>query len=129
MLRRIISFVFLLTLVGTYAAPLAGAFVAAQVADCCANGMCPMHRNGTTKHPQREKMPMCDRNKRSDSSIPACQASPCSMQEKAAVGVNAYLLPMPARLVFSEVTTIFLNFTNQLFHMVSQLPETPPPRI
>jgi hypothetical protein len=128
MLRRIASFVFLLTLVGTYAAPLASALVSAQVADCCANGMCPLHRNGASKKNKHEKMPMCDMNMKTDSSTPACQASPCSPQEKNAVGVSAYLLAKPVRLVFAAVTTIFVMSATQIITSVSKLPETPPPR-
>src|SRR5580658_4813720 len=128
MIRRITSLVFLLTLVGTYASPLAEALVSTQVMDCCKNGMCPLHRNGATKHTQHEKMPMCDKDKHSESSTPTCQASPCSPQEKIALGVSAYLLPIPAQLVFAAVKTICPVSVTQIFTSVSQLPETPPPR-
>jgi hypothetical protein len=128
MLRRITSFVFLLALVGTYAAPLAEALVSTQVMECCKNGMCPLHRNGATKHAQREKTPMCDVEKHSSSSTRACQASPCSPQEKIALGVSAYILPIPARLVFAALKTICPVSVTEVFSSVSQLPETPPPR-
>jgi hypothetical protein len=126
--RRIISLVFLLALVGTYAAPLAEAFASTQVMDCCRNGMCPLHKKDAPKRAQHEKMVMCDKDKHSDSSNSTCQASPCSMQEKNVLGVSAYLLPKPARLVFASVTTLNVTSKAQLFISVSQLPETPPPR-
>jgi hypothetical protein len=129
MLRRIISFVFLLTLVGTYAAPLADALASTQVMDCCRNGMCPLHRSGVSKRAPHEKMLMCDKEKHSNNSNSTCQASPCSAQEKTVLGVSAYLLPIPARIVFSAMTTIRAASTAQIFSSVSQLPETPPPRI
>ncbi|MFZ0820825.1 MAG: hypothetical protein WAM91_12205 [Candidatus Acidiferrales bacterium] len=128
MVRRIASVVFLLTLSGTHAAPLAGALVSTQVADCCANGMCPLHRNNASKKTKHEKMPGCDMDMRTDKSTPACQASPCSSQEKDAVGVSAYLLPISAQLVFAAVTTIFVMRAAQMNTSISQFPETPPPR-
>jgi hypothetical protein len=128
MTRRIISIVFLLALVGTYAAPLAEAFASAQMMDCCRNGMCPLHKKDAPTRAQHEKMLMCDTEKHSGNSAPACQASPCSMQEKNVLGVSAYLLPKPAQLVFASVTTLNVTSKAQLFASVSQLPETPPPR-
>jgi hypothetical protein len=128
MLRRVISLVFLLTLVGTYAAPLADALVSTQVMDCCKNGMCPLHKKDAQKRAGHEKMLLCDKDKHSDRSNSTCEASPCSMQEKSALGVSAYLLPIPARILYAAVTTYQAASFAQIFSSVSQLPETPPPR-
>jgi hypothetical protein len=128
MTRRIISLVFLLALVGTYAAPLAEAVASTQVMDCCRNGMCPLPKKDAPKRAQHEKMLMCDKDKHSDSSNSNCQASPCSMQEKNVLGVSAYLQANPARILFASVTTFNVTSVTQLFISVSQLPETPPPR-
>jgi hypothetical protein len=50
------------------------------------------------------------------------------MQEKSALGVSAYLLPIPARILYAAVTTYQAASFAQIFSSVSQLPETPPPR-
>jgi hypothetical protein len=90
--------------------------------------MCPLHKKDAPKHAQHEKMLMCDKDKHSSSSAQICQASPCSMQEKNVLGVSAYLLPKPARILFASATALNVASATQLFISVSQLPETPPPR-
>jgi hypothetical protein len=128
MLRRFASLIFIAALAGTYAAPLVNALVSTQVANCCANGMCPRHMSAAQKRAMQSKMPGCDMDKNGESSFPSCQASPCSPQEKNAVGATTYLLPIRARLVFAAATTIIRMSAADVFISMSQLPETPPPR-
>jgi hypothetical protein len=128
MLRRIASMVFLVALSGASASPLVSAMVSQQVANCCANGMCPRHTSAAAKRAMQARMPGCDMDKRGESSFPSCQSSPCSPQEKSAVGATTYLLPMPTKIIYAAVKAICPVSGADLFISVSRLPETPPPR-
>jgi hypothetical protein len=127
LVRRIITCVVLVALAGIYAVPLAAAFASSDM-DCCAAGMCPRPGRSLARHQTHEEMPDCGVGSPSGS-LRKCDMGACSTRKDSAVNVGLFVLSAPMRIVRSGVQVPVFILASQSEHAVSQIPETPPPRI
>jgi hypothetical protein len=133
LLRRITTCLLLVALAGIYAAPLAATF-APTGADCCAAGMCPLQGHSHTRqhsgsHNQsHQKMADCGMGSEA-SSMRMCEMGACGSKNENVIRVALVVLSAPVQLVHSPVEVSIPAQAFEPEHLVSQIPETPPPRI
>jgi|ERR1700722_7877241 len=132
LLRRITTCLLLVALAGIYAAPLAAAF-APTGTDCCAAGMCPLHGHSDARHTSgghtqsHQKMPHCAMGSQSGS-MRECEMGACGSQHEDVVRVAVFVLSAPMQIIQSPVQASVSPRAFEPEHLVSQIPETPPPR-
>jgi hypothetical protein len=128
MLRRITTCLVLVALVGIYAMPLAAA-LSSRAMECCATGMCPRPGRAMSHHHQtNEEMPDCAMGGQKGS-LRKCEMAACNAQKDNAVNIGLFVLSAPTRIVTSAAQVPVLARAPLAAHPVSQIPETPPPRI
>jgi hypothetical protein len=133
LLRRITTCLLLLALAGIYAAPLAAAFAPTGM-DCCAAGMCPLAGHSHSRHQaggqnqSHQRMPNCAMGSESGS-MRECQMGACGSQHEDVVRVAPFVLSAPVQIIQSPVEASVSARPFEPEHLVSQIPETPPPRI
>lgn len=128
LLRRITTCLVLLALVGIYAMPLAAA-LSPNAMDCCTAGMCPRPGRAMSHHQTHEEMPDCDGMGGTAGSMRKCDMGAKNTQKVQAVNLGLFVLSAPVRIVRSATQVPVLVPAAQIEHIVSQIPDTPPPRI
>ena len=127
LLRRITTCLVLVALAGIYAMPLAAA-LSLNAMDCCAAGMCPMPGRGMSHHQTHEEMPDCAMGELKGS-LRKCDMAACSAQRDNAVNIGLFVLSAPIQIARNAAQTPVLARPQLAAHPVSQIPDTPPPRI
>jgi hypothetical protein len=132
LLRRIITCVVLVALVGIYAMPLAAAF-SPNAMDCCAAGMCPRpgrslaHHHAINQQQSHRDAVDCGMGSQSGS-LRKCEMGACSTEKNNAVNEGMFVMSTPMRVLRSAAQVPVLVAAAQAERVVSQIPETPPPR-
>lgn len=127
LLRRITTCLVLVALVGIYAMPLAAALLPSGM-ECCTTGMCPRPGHAMSHHQTHEEMPDCAMGELKGS-LRKCEMAACSAQKDNAVNIGLFVLSAPTRIAQSAVQVPVLVAAARPVHAVSQIPDTPPPRI
>jgi hypothetical protein len=127
LLRRITTCLVLVALVGIYAMPLAAA-LSPSAMECCTTGMCPRPGRAMSHHQTHEEMPDCAKGEQKGS-LRKCEMAACNAQKDNAVNIGLFVLSAPMRTMRSAVQVPVLVTASRPAHQVSQIPETPPPRI
>jgi hypothetical protein len=127
LLRRITTCLALVTLVGIYAMPLAAA-LSSSAMECCTTGMCPKPGRAMSHHQTHEEMPDCAKGDQKGS-VRKCEMGACNAQKDNAVNLGLFVLSAPMQIVRSAAQVPVLARAPLTAHPVSQIPETPPPRI
>jgi hypothetical protein len=128
LVRRITTCLVLVALAGIYAMPLAAA-LSPNAMDCCSAGMCPRPGRAMSHHQTHEEMPDCDGMGAPAGSMRKCDMGARNTQKVSAVNVGLFVLTAPMRIVRSAMHVPVLAQAPQTEYTVSQIPDTPPPRI
>jgi hypothetical protein len=127
LLHRFTTCLVLVALVGIYAMPLAAAFSSSGM-ECCTAGMCPRPGRAMTHHQTHEEMPDCAMGEMKGS-LRKCEMAACNAQKDNAVNIGLFVLSAPTQILRSAVQVSVFAQAPFVAHPVSQIPETPPPRI
>jgi hypothetical protein len=127
LLRRITTCLVLAALAGIYAMPLAAAFAPSDM-DCCAAGMCPRAGHSLSHRQTHNEMPDCAMGNESGS-LRKCEMGACETQKDNVLNVGVFVFSAPMRVVRSSVHIPVAVSAPEPAHSVSQIPETPPPRL
>jgi hypothetical protein len=120
-------------LAGIYTAPLAAAF-APDALDCCATGMCPRpghagtHYHSGTRQQTQNKMPDCGMGSQSGATR-MCEMGACETKNENVVSFGVFVMSAPMRIIRSTIQVSVSPSAIDLEIPVSQIPDTPPPRI
>jgi hypothetical protein len=129
MIRRVTSSVLLLMFSAIYAMPLSAAILPVKASDCCAGGMCARPGHMAKPASAHQTMPDCPMHSQHHESSANYEACNCHPQNESAVLIGYFVLLAPVRVVRTMIQTQIVNPVMQQVIVISQLPETPPPRI
>lgn len=133
LLRRISTCLLLVALAGIYAAPLAAALAPTGM-DCCAAGMCLHSGHSGARQQSRgqnqshKKMANCEMGSQTGS-MRECQMGACGSKNENVIRVALVVLSAPVMITHSPVEVPVSAQAFEPEHLISQIPETPPPRI
>jgi len=132
LLRRITTCLLLLALAGIYASPLAAAFAPAG-GDCCAAGMCPHPGHSHSRHSSEnreqshQKMANCAMGSQTSSAREYAMCA-CESKNENVIRAALVVLSAPVLITYSTVEVPVSPHEIEPEHLISRIPETPPPR-
>jgi hypothetical protein len=129
MIRRVASSVLLLLFAGIYAIPFAAALSPAKTPECCAGRMCARPGHMAKAPAARQTMPDCPMHSQHHNAVADCEANACQMHNYNAISVGLFVFFAPAGIARAQIQTSAAVAAFTPARLISQLPETPPPRI